>query len=127
VKFSLITLLGAVTLNAAQSGVYQTSLYTGTLFLFLLLLGIVLVQMRRASQDRKLLMQKEEKLERIREQCAQKEQLLLSQIQELEKEKIELNFTIESLQVKLKEGTKNQVVSKLEALRRARRNVQEED
>ena len=126
-KFSLITLLGAVTLNAAQSGVYQTSLYTGTLFLFLLLLGIVLVQMRRASQDRKLLMQKEEKLERIREQCAQKEQLLLSQIQELEKEKIELNFTIESLQVKLKEGTKNQVVSKLEALRRARRNVQEED
>lgn len=64
---------------------------------------------------KKLLKAKEEKIEWLREVGAKNDHKHTSQTQEHEKKIVELNHTIERLETKVKEGTKNQVVSKIEA------------
>jgi len=110
-------------LNASDSSLYQTSLYTGTLFLFLLLLAIVLVMMKKTSQDKELIKEKESKITWLRQIHAENEQKHLEEIKELEKEILKLTHTIEKLELQLAEGTKNQVVQKIEALKKKREQV----
>jgi len=112
------------TVQAAQTSVYETSLYTGTVFLFLLLLAIVLVQLRKGTQDKALLVEKEEKITWLHQVHAEQEQSHLKKEKELEKEILQLTHTNENLELRLKEGTKNQVVSKIEELQSKRQTVQ---
>ncbi len=119
-KQLLILLLLVHTANASQSSLYQTSLYTGTVFLFLLLLGMVFVMMRRASQQNEVLKEKEAKITWLRQIHAENEQKHLNKEKELEKEILKLEHTIEKLELQLAEGTKNQVVEKIEALQKKR-------
>ena len=124
-KYLLIFFFSFHTLHATQSSTYETSLYTGTLFLFLLLGAIALVQMRRASQDKLLLQDKEEKILVMSKVYAEKEQEHLHKELALEKEILKLTHSNESLELKLKEGTKNQVVTKIEELQNKRQTVQD--
>ena len=122
-KYLLIFFFSFHTLQATQSSTYETSLYTGTLFLFLLLLAITLVQMKRASQDKLLLQEKEEKILALSKVYAEKEQGHLQTELALEKEIMKLTHSNESLELRLKEGTKNQVVTKIEELQNRRQTV----
>ena len=124
-KYLLIFFFSFHALHATQSSTYETSLYTGTLFLFLLLGAIALVQMRRASQDKLLLQDKEEKILVLSKVYAEKEQEHLHKELALEKEILKLIHSNESLELKLKEGTKNQVVTKIEELQNKRQTVQD--
>jgi hypothetical protein len=108
----------------AAATTYETSLYTGTVFLFLLLLAIVLVQIRKGTQDKALLSEKEEKITWLRQIHAEHEQSHLHKEKELEKEILRLTHANENLELRLKEGTKNQVVSKIEELQSKRQTVQ---
>jgi len=108
----------------AAATTYETSLYTGTVFLFLLLLAIVLVQIRKGTQDKALLSEKEEKITWLRQIHAEHEQSHLHKEKELEKEILRLTHANENLELRLKEGTKNQVVSKIEELQSKRQIVQ---
>jgi hypothetical protein len=119
-KYLLILSLLVHTLNASGTSLYQTSLYTGTVFLFLLLLSIVLVMMKKSSQDKALLKEKESKIAWLRQIHAENEQKNLEKVKELEKEILRLTHTIEKLELQLAEGTKNQVVQKIEALQKKR-------
>jgi len=119
-KQLLILLLLVHTANASQSSLYQTSLYTGTVFLFLLLLGMVFVMMRRSSQQNEVLKEKEAKITWLRQIHAENEQRHINKEKELEKEILKLEHTIEKLELQLAEGTKNQVVEKIEALQKKR-------
>jgi len=119
-KQLLILLLLVHTANASQSSLYQMSLYTGTVFLFLLLLGMVFVMMKRASQQNEVLKEKEAKITWLRQIHAENEQKHLNKEKELEKEILKLEHTIEKLELQLAEGTKNQVVEKIEALQKKR-------
>jgi uncharacterized membrane protein len=119
-KQLLILLLLVHTAHASQSSLYQTSLYTGTVFLFLLLLGMVFVMMKRASQQNEVLKEKEAKITWLRQIHAENEQKHLNKEKELEKEILKLEHTIEKLELQLAEGTKNQVVEKIEALQKKR-------
>jgi TolA-binding protein len=119
-KHLLILSLLVHILNASDTSLYQTSLYTGTLFLFLLLLSIVLVMMKKSSQDKELLKEKESKITWLRQIHAENEQKHLEKVKELEKEILRLTHTIEKLELQLAEGTKNQVVQKIEALQKKR-------
>jgi len=123
-KYLLIFILSYHTVQAAQTSVYETSLYTGTVFLFLLLLAIALVQMRKGTQDKALLAEKEEKITRLHQIHAEQEQSHLQKEKELEKEILQLTHNNENLELRLKEGTKNQVVSKIEELQNKRQTVQ---
>ena len=122
-KYLLLLMLTYHTADAAAT-TYETSLYTGTVFLFLLLLAIVLVQIRKGTQDKALLSEKEEKITWLRQIHAEHEQSHLYKEKELEKEILRLTHANENLELRLKEGTKNQVVSKIEELQSKRQTVQ---
>jgi len=125
-KHLLISLLFLhTTIEAAEFSTYETSLYTGTVSLFLLLLAIVIVMMKKSSKDKALLKEKEEKITWLRQIHAENEFRCQENIKELEKEIMKLSHTIESLELKLKEGTKNQVVEKIEALQNKRKAAQD--
>jgi hypothetical protein len=112
------------TLQAAEFSTYETSLYTGTVSLFLLLLAIVIVMMKKSAKDKALLEEREEKIAWLRQIHAENEFRCQEQAKELEKEILKLTHTIETLELKLKEGTKNQVVEKIEALQNKRMSAQ---
>ncbi len=122
-KYLLLLILTYHTAQAAET-TYETSLYTGTVFLFLLLLGISIVQMRKSAQDKIILAEKDEKITVLHQIHAEQEQNHLLKEKELEKEILKLNHANENLELKLKEGTKNQVVSKIEELQAKRQTVQ---
>ena len=109
-----------VTVEAANASVYETSLFTGTLAFFLLMLIVIIVQFRRGSKEREQLEEKEKKITWLRQLHAEKEQAHLETVKELEKENLRLSHKIEELERKLQEGTKNQVVHKIEALQKKR-------
>ena len=123
-KYLLILFFSFYTAEAAQTSIYETSLYTGTVFLFLLLLAIAIIQMRKGSQDKLLLQEKEEKIISLSNVYAEKEQNYLQKELALEKEILKLTHSNENLELRLKEGTKNQVVNKIEELQNKRQTVQ---
>jgi len=123
-KHLLMLFLVVHTVQAAETPIYQTSLYTGTVSLFLLLAGISFVLMRGRAKDKKLLREKEEKILWLNQNNTENEQRHLQREQELEKEILKQAHTIENLELKLKEGTKNQVVSKIEELQKKRQAAQ---
>jgi len=123
-KHILMLLFVVHTVQAAEAPIYQTSLYTGTVFLFLLLAGIIAVLMTKRSKDGKLLQEKEEKIVWLTRSNAENEQRHIQREQELEKEILKQAHTIETLELRLKEGTKNQVVSKIEELQNRRQTAQ---
>ena len=120
----ILGLLFAVA-EAKTGSSYETSLYTGTLAFFILMLAIIIVQMRRGSEDKRLIQEKDEKITWLRQVHAENEHRRTKQIQELEKEIMSLRHTIDQLEMKLQEGTKNQVVSKIEALQSQRKAARE--
>ncbi len=120
-KYLLMFFMTAlVTVEAANASVYETSLFTGTLAFFLLMLIVIIVQFRRGSKEREQLEEKEKKITWLRQLHAEKEQAHLETVKELEKENLRLSHKIEELERKLQEGTKNQVVHKIEALQKKR-------
>lgn len=105
---------------------YQTPLYMmygGILFLFLFLLAMLLFLVKKNKKNRLLLEEKEEKIKWLRKIHAENEHRYTQREQEMEKEILKQTHTIESLELKLKEGTRNQVVSKIEELQNRRQAV----
>ena len=123
-KHLLMLLLFVHTVQATEIPIYQTSLYTGTVFLFLLLAGIMFIFIRKNTKNKKLLAEKEEKIMWLRQINAENEHRHTQREQEMEKEILKQTHTIENLELKLKEGTKNQVVSKIEELQSRRQTAQ---
>jgi len=123
-KRLLISALLPLSLFGSNSALYETSLYTGTLFLFLLMLGIIIIQYRKLSQEREILKEKSAKIDWLRQIRAENETKHLNELKEKEKEILTLTHRVETLELKLKEGTKNQVVEKIEALQKRRESVQ---
>ena len=119
-KYLLIFLFTLQSIYAKESMLYETSLYTGTLFLFLLMLAIIIVQMRRSSADKEALKEKAAKIDWLRQVRVEDQQRYTKEIQALEKEILALTHTVERLEMKLAEGTKNQVLEKIEALEKRR-------
>jgi len=78
---------------------------------------------KRLTGTEKRLEEKEEKILWFRQLTAQKEQAKINQEHETEKKILQLNHMIEGLERKLKEGTKNQVVAKIEAQQKKRENA----
>jgi septal ring factor EnvC (AmiA/AmiB activator) len=84
-------------------------------FLVLLLLVLLIVSRSQLRKKNKLLEEKEEKITYLRQVSATNEYRITAIEHETEKEIIDLKHTIEGLEKKINEGTKSQVVNKLEA------------
>jgi len=124
-KHLLITLLFFNILHAEQTPMFQMSIYTGVLFFFLLVVvTVIFVLIKKRSKNAQLLEEKEEKIKWLRQISAQNDHQHQLKEQELEKEIVKLTHTIENLELKLKEGTKNQVIAKIEELQNKRQTAQ---
>jgi len=120
-SLALMSPLSAAGLNVSQSvwGIVSAA----ATILALLFAALWLHTNKRLKETEKTLEEKEEKVLWFRQLTAQHEQAKTKQDHETEKQILHLNHTIETLERKLKEGTKNQVVAKIEAQQHKRDNA----
>ncbi|SFV70772.1 hypothetical protein MNB_SV-3-467 [hydrothermal vent metagenome] len=78
--------------------------------------------LNKCSKKKKLLEELEQNLSTLQKQKREDETALLKKEQGVEKEILALQHTITDLERKIQEGTKNQVVAKIEALEKKRQN-----
>jgi len=125
--FTLSVTLLSITTSLQASPLIQESYLpyiNSVVGIALVSLSVLLYQSRKRLQaQKKLLEEKEEKIDWLRQMHATNEHKQNSKIQTLEKEIVSLKHTIEMLEQKAKEGTKNQVVAKLEALKEKRERL----
>ncbi len=90
-------------------------------FVLLLFVGYLLWQSKKELESKNILIEKqEEKINWLREIAAENEHRHTNKDHETQKKIMELEHTVEILYTQAKEGTKNQVVSKIEALQAKR-------
>jgi len=90
----------------------------------LLVLAFLLKRSQKALKENQILLnEKDEKIKWLRQISAENDYRQTSKIQDMEKKILELTYTIDKLEQKAKEGTKNQVVSKIEELQSKREKI----
>ena len=124
-KYLLLTLLSIHTLhanNTAEVTIHSSSVYLIMLFLLLALIVTYAFFINKCNDKQKLLEEKDANITTLKKQERENETASLKKNQEIEKEILSLQHTIADLERKIQEGTKNQVVAKIEALQRKRQN-----
>lgn len=99
---------------------YQGYLWLSTGFILLLLLYLSIRYKKQIYRQNTLLAEKDEKIQWLRQIHAESEHRNMIKMQEMEKQIMNLNHQLETLEQKAKEGTKNQVVAKIEELQNKR-------
>jgi DNA mismatch repair ATPase MutS len=92
------------------------------LFLLLALIITYAFFINKCDKKQKLLEEKEENIATFKKQERENETASLKKDKEIEKEILTLQHTIADLERNIQEGTKNQVVAKIEALQKKRQN-----
>jgi len=121
-KYLLLSLLTIYTAQAEEITIHPTSIYMIIFFLVLSVIIIYAYFIHKCDKQAKVLKEKTQKIETLETQKIEADKEGLTQKQAVEKEIIELNHTISDLQRQIKEGTKNQIVAKIEALEQKRQN-----
>jgi uncharacterized membrane protein YgaE (UPF0421/DUF939 family) len=116
----LHTVLSAGTFNVSD---YSGYLYLSALFIFIVLCTLYINLRKKYQSIHTTLEEKEEKITWLRQIQAKNETRDKRAMEALEKKSIEQRHSIEKLEQKLREGTKNQVIAKLEALERKRQET----
>lgn len=115
------------TLNAATveilSRAYSGYIGLSALFVIFFLIYLLIKYKKALKKNAALIAEKDEKIKWLREIGAQNEHRRMMKEQELEKRVIELSHSIEILEQKAKEGSKNQILMKIEALQNKRDRV----
>ncbi len=126
-KIALLTILFLEFSEASTLDKINISLSNVLLATLAVIIIVLLIILQNKNKNianlNKVVEEKDEKIQWLRKVFAQKESSLNKTIKELEKGITELNHTIDNLEQKLKEGTKNQVVAKLESLERKREEL----
>ncbi len=120
----LLALLLIHTANAGEKAMQNTSLYLSIFFLILFIVSIYAFYVNKCNQKNILLQEKEKEIIALHQRHAEQEKEYFTKESEREKEILSLNHTIENMERKLQEGTKNQVVAKIESLQKKRQNKQ---
>lgn len=118
-SYGSLFLLGAVPANALEIDQVTPRLdillpYT---IIFILIISIVFIIQRdakRIKEKEHRIVEHEEKIQWFRQVSAENEHHKTTREHEVEKEILALHHTIENLEQKVKEGEKNQIVSKIE-------------
>jgi len=95
------------------------------LIAYFILLFLVFKYKKAFDTSQQTVKEKEDKIKYLRQTHAEYEYNKTEDDHRHEKEIIALNHTIEQLELKLSEGTKNQVVAKIEALQNQRNKQRE--
>ncbi|RLA71473.1 MAG: hypothetical protein DRG09_00065 [Epsilonproteobacteria bacterium] len=100
--------------------IYIVSMGLVTLFVLLVLIVSFLRQGKILKQNNALIIEQEEKIKFLREINAENEYKYTQEKHENEKIFLEFQHTVTTLEEKINDGTKNQVVAKLEACKNKR-------
>lgn len=125
-KYILLTLLSIHTLYANESDavtIHSSSVYLIMLFLLFALMITYAYFLFKCNKQKKTIEAKEAKIASFEKQLREDESTLFKKDKEVEQEIFTLKHTISDLERKMQEGTKNQVVAKIEALEKKRQNV----
>ena len=94
---------------------YILPIFMLMMFVILIFLFLSVRYKLADKKNKKILAEKEEKIHFLRQINAENESRKISKEHEAEKEILSLNHSIKNLEQQAKEGTKNQVVAKIEA------------
>ena len=125
-KYLLLILLSLHTLYANESDavtIHSSSVYLVMLFLLLALMITYAYFIYKCKKTAKIIEEKEAQLTRLTKKEQEQEKSKVQKDQETEQEIVALKHTIADLERNIQEGTKNQVVAKIEALEKKRQNV----
>jgi len=125
ILFTLFTTLEAASSDSTMDS-YMGYMWLLTAFVLLILSYFLIKSKKEISEFSELLKEKDEKIKWLREISAKNENRQNLKIQDLEKRVLELTHEIEMLEQKAKEGTKNQVVAKIEELENKRKNAEDQ-
>ena len=124
---SLLYLTMFTSLQAAEPvqifQAYQGYIWITAVFLLAILVYLTLHYKNALNKLQMLTKEKDEKIQWLRRVSAENDQRNQLKIQELEKQVTQLTHQIEILEQKSKEGTKNQVVAKIEEMQHKRARV----
>jgi len=120
----LLTLLAIHTANAADISIHNSSLFLSILFLIFAIIIFYAFYVYKCKQKNTLIEEKKREIQKLQELDNTQEKQRLKQEVEIQQEIVSLTHTIETLERKLQEGTKNQVVAKIEALQKKRQSRQ---
>ncbi len=121
-KYLLLSLLTVISANAAEIAIHSTSIYIIIFFLILLLIATYAFFKKKCEKQVETINSKQEEIETLKQQITANEKEMVDRKNTVEKEIIQLNHQISNLERELKEGTKNQIVAEIEALRQKRNN-----
>lgn len=110
--------------NAAESPLHNTSFYLIILFLILFIMSLFAFYVRKCNHKDSQLQEKDKNIIALHEQHAAQEKESIQMISQKEQEILTLNHNITNLERTVHEGSKNQVVAKIEALQKKRQNIQ---
>lgn len=102
---------------------YHQPIILIALFMFIVLLYFVTKYKKSIKKQQTIINEQKEKIKWLRQTFAENEQRFTKTEHELEKKILQLNNNIQNLEEQAKNGTKNQVVSKLEALQNKREKL----
>lgn len=123
--FMLITIHMLYANNTGEVTVHSSTIYLIMLFLVLALIVTYAFFINKCEKQQKQLNAKEKLIASLSKEEREKATATLKKEQEHEKEILILQHTIADLERNIQEGTKNQVVAKIEALQKKRHNTTE--
>ena len=104
---------------------YILPIFMLMIFLILVFLFLSVRYKLADKKNKQILAEKEEKIHFLRQVNAENESRKITKEHEAEKEILSLKHSIENLEQQAKEGTKNQVVAKIEAQQAKRAKLKE--
>jgi len=118
-KYSSLLFVGTIPVNALELDhmTNEHDVFLPYLIIVVLILSIFIIIQRYTKIIREkddIIVKHEEKIKWFRQVTAENEHKKITQEHQSEKEILELKHTIENLEQKVKEGEKNQIVSKIE-------------
>jgi len=122
-RYLLLTLIAIDTVHAAEKPMNNSALYLTILFLILFIISTYAFYVRKCDKKNTLLQEKEKDIIALHQHHAMQEKESFQKESQKEKEILSLNHTIADLERKLQEGTKNQVVAKIETLQKKRKKA----
>ena len=120
--FMIFTMSLLTAQETQEVTIHPSSMYLIFLFLFLAIVIGYAYFINKCNQQKNMLDIKDEKITALEEEKRENKTALLLKEQEKEKEMLLLQHTIADLERQIQEGTKNQVVAKIEALEKKRQN-----
>jgi len=123
-KYILFTFFTTYIVNAADLFIHDSSLFLSIIFLIFAIMVFYAFYLHKCKQKDKIIEDQAKKIQKMHAYTNTDEKEKLKKDAQIQQDILSLKHTIETLERQLQEGTKNQVVAKIEALQKKRQSRQ---